>query len=215
MNGPYHLPFPCLTDCPDKSCPAASWGNFQLLLYSKCTQPSVMSYVSLVRSSKLNWLHAHSLHVHNQWESTFCIFLSNLSLIYTVIRFVSTTVILNLVIASGHLLKLNSTFKSSIYTHDGAGAKFITREDETDYSVRGRHWSAQIDDISFWPPEPLSKAKSKQIERSRWTLKHCKFCNLKVPQTFKYSFYSPLKTGRWGSAAFFCKRSMEVKFLYK
>ncbi len=44
MDGPYRLPFPYLTDCPDRSCPAASRWNFQLLLYSKCTQPSVISY---------------------------------------------------------------------------------------------------------------------------------------------------------------------------
>jgi hypothetical protein len=28
------------------SCPAASWWSLQLLLYGKCTQPSVMSYVT-------------------------------------------------------------------------------------------------------------------------------------------------------------------------
>ncbi len=43
-DGPYGLPFPCRTGCPDRSCPAASWWNFQLHLYSECTQPSVMSY---------------------------------------------------------------------------------------------------------------------------------------------------------------------------
>ncbi len=39
MEGPYR------TGCPDRSCPAASWWNFQLLLYSKCPKPSTMSYV--------------------------------------------------------------------------------------------------------------------------------------------------------------------------
>ncbi len=38
--------FPYHTGCPDRSCPAASWWNFQLLFYSKFTQPSVMSYVT-------------------------------------------------------------------------------------------------------------------------------------------------------------------------
>jgi hypothetical protein len=40
MDGPYHLPFPCRTGCPDRSC--------QLMSYSirKSTQPSVMSYVT-------------------------------------------------------------------------------------------------------------------------------------------------------------------------
>ncbi len=33
-------------DCSIRSCPAARWWNFQLLLYSKCIQPSVMSYVT-------------------------------------------------------------------------------------------------------------------------------------------------------------------------
>jgi hypothetical protein len=46
MDGPYRLPFPYSTGCPDRSCPAASWWNFQLSLYSKYTQPSVMSYVT-------------------------------------------------------------------------------------------------------------------------------------------------------------------------
>ncbi len=31
MDGPYRLPFTYRTGCPDKSCPAASWWNFQLL----------------------------------------------------------------------------------------------------------------------------------------------------------------------------------------
>ncbi len=38
------LPFPYRTRCLYRSCPIARWWNFQLLLYSKCTQPSVMSY---------------------------------------------------------------------------------------------------------------------------------------------------------------------------
>jgi hypothetical protein len=46
MDGPYRLPFPYRTGCPDRSCPTASSWNFQLLLYIKCTQPSVMSYVT-------------------------------------------------------------------------------------------------------------------------------------------------------------------------
>ena len=47
-DGPYCLLFPhhSCNGCPDRSCPAASWWNFQLLLFSKCTQPSVMSYTS-------------------------------------------------------------------------------------------------------------------------------------------------------------------------
>ncbi len=48
VDGPYHLSFPYCNGCPDRSCPAASWWNFQLLLYSKCTQPSVMSYVTQI-----------------------------------------------------------------------------------------------------------------------------------------------------------------------
>ncbi len=44
MDGPRRLPFLYRTGCPERSCPAASSWNFQLLLYSKCTQPSVMSY---------------------------------------------------------------------------------------------------------------------------------------------------------------------------
>jgi hypothetical protein len=47
MDWPYRLPFPYrYTVCPDRSCPAASRWNFQLLLYIKCTQPSVVSYVT-------------------------------------------------------------------------------------------------------------------------------------------------------------------------
>ncbi len=37
MDGPHRLPFPYRTGCPDRSCTAASWWNFQLLLYCKCT----------------------------------------------------------------------------------------------------------------------------------------------------------------------------------
>jgi hypothetical protein len=33
MDGPYRLPFPYRTGCPDMSFPAVSWWNFQLLLY--------------------------------------------------------------------------------------------------------------------------------------------------------------------------------------
>ncbi len=36
LDGPYRLPFPYCTGCPDTRCPAAIWWNFQLLLYSKC-----------------------------------------------------------------------------------------------------------------------------------------------------------------------------------
>jgi hypothetical protein len=39
MEWPYRLTFPYRTGCPDR-CPAASWWNFQLVLFSKCTQPS-------------------------------------------------------------------------------------------------------------------------------------------------------------------------------
>jgi hypothetical protein len=46
MDGPYRLPFAYRTGCPDRSYPAACWWNFQLLLYSKCTQPSVMTYIT-------------------------------------------------------------------------------------------------------------------------------------------------------------------------
>ncbi len=46
VDGPYPLPFPCRTGCPDRNCQAASWWNFQLLLYCKCTQLSVSSYVT-------------------------------------------------------------------------------------------------------------------------------------------------------------------------
>jgi hypothetical protein len=46
MDGPYRLPFPNRTGCPDRSCQVACWWNFQLLLNSKCTQPSVMRYVT-------------------------------------------------------------------------------------------------------------------------------------------------------------------------
>jgi hypothetical protein len=35
--------FPYCTGCSDRSCPATSWWNFPLLLYSKCTQPSFKS----------------------------------------------------------------------------------------------------------------------------------------------------------------------------
>ncbi len=38
---------PYRTGCPDRSCPAVRCRNFHLLLYTKCTQPSVMSYTSL------------------------------------------------------------------------------------------------------------------------------------------------------------------------
>ncbi len=35
MDGPYRLPFPYRIGCFERSCPAACWWNFQLLLYSK------------------------------------------------------------------------------------------------------------------------------------------------------------------------------------
>ncbi len=44
MDGPHRLSFSYRKGCPDRSCPAASCWNFQLMLYSKCTQPSVVSY---------------------------------------------------------------------------------------------------------------------------------------------------------------------------
>ncbi len=34
------------TSCPDRSCPAACWWNFQLMLYSKCTVHSYPSWAS-------------------------------------------------------------------------------------------------------------------------------------------------------------------------
>ncbi len=46
MDGPYSPPFPYRNGCPNRGCLAASWRNFQLLLYSKCKQPPVMSYVT-------------------------------------------------------------------------------------------------------------------------------------------------------------------------
>jgi hypothetical protein len=46
MDRSYRLPFPYRTACPDRSCPAASWWNFQLLLYSKCTHTTGISYVT-------------------------------------------------------------------------------------------------------------------------------------------------------------------------
>jgi hypothetical protein len=49
MDRPYRLPFPYRTGCSDRSCPAASCWNFQQLIYSRCTQPSVKSYVTQVR----------------------------------------------------------------------------------------------------------------------------------------------------------------------
>ncbi len=42
IDGLYSLPFPYLTGCPYRSCPAA-------VIY-KCTQPSVMSYVTQGRN---------------------------------------------------------------------------------------------------------------------------------------------------------------------
>jgi hypothetical protein len=47
VDGPYRLPFPYRTGCPDRSCPAAR-DEFPsaVTVYSKCTQPSVMSYVT-------------------------------------------------------------------------------------------------------------------------------------------------------------------------
>ncbi len=46
MYRPYHLPFLYRAGCPDQGLPVAICWNAQLLLYSKWTQPSVMSYVS-------------------------------------------------------------------------------------------------------------------------------------------------------------------------
>ncbi len=37
IDGPYRLPFPYCTGSPDKSCPAASWWNFQQLLHNQTT----------------------------------------------------------------------------------------------------------------------------------------------------------------------------------
>jgi hypothetical protein len=36
----------CRTNCPYRRCPVASWWNFQVLLYCKCTHSSVMSYIT-------------------------------------------------------------------------------------------------------------------------------------------------------------------------
>jgi hypothetical protein len=44
MDRPYRLPFLYRTGCPDRL-PSCDLRNVQLLLYGKCTQPSVMSYV--------------------------------------------------------------------------------------------------------------------------------------------------------------------------
>jgi hypothetical protein len=55
MDGQYRLPFSHRTGFPDRSCPAASWWNFQLLLCSKWTQPSVMSYGHSSRPMPLLW----------------------------------------------------------------------------------------------------------------------------------------------------------------
>ncbi len=56
------LPIVHGTRCPDRSCPAASWWNLPLLLSSKCTQLSVMSYVTQGRYGLvLQEIHAFSL----------------------------------------------------------------------------------------------------------------------------------------------------------
>jgi hypothetical protein len=45
MDGPYCLLLLYRTGCPNMSCPTASWWN-GISIYSKSTQPSVMSYVT-------------------------------------------------------------------------------------------------------------------------------------------------------------------------
>jgi hypothetical protein len=55
MGWLYSLPFPYCTGSHSRSCPAASWWNFQLLLYCKCTQLSVMSYVMQGRHDLVFW----------------------------------------------------------------------------------------------------------------------------------------------------------------
>jgi hypothetical protein len=60
MDRPYLLPFPYHSGSPDRSCPAVSWWNFNLLLYSKCTLTSIMSYVTQGRHD-LSHAHAFSL----------------------------------------------------------------------------------------------------------------------------------------------------------
>jgi hypothetical protein len=45
-KGVHALLYPYRTGRSDRSCPAASCWNFELLLYSKCTPLSVMSYVT-------------------------------------------------------------------------------------------------------------------------------------------------------------------------
>jgi hypothetical protein len=51
MDGPYCLPFCSVLVALTG---AASWWNFQLLLHSKCTQPSVISY-STSRKEVMAW----------------------------------------------------------------------------------------------------------------------------------------------------------------
>ncbi len=53
MEGPYRLPFEYITGCLDISCPAASLLNFQLVLFTKCTQPSVMGYVTQGKNGRV------------------------------------------------------------------------------------------------------------------------------------------------------------------
>ncbi len=54
MDDPYNsLPFPYHTGCPCRCCPSASWRNLQLLFYSKCTHPSVMSHVTRERHGQV------------------------------------------------------------------------------------------------------------------------------------------------------------------
>jgi hypothetical protein len=63
VDGTLRLPLPYRTGCPERSCLAACWWNFQLLLYSKWTQPSVMSYSYITQER-----HALVLYL---WKSKF------------------------------------------------------------------------------------------------------------------------------------------------
>ncbi len=54
MDGPYRLPFPYCTGWPDRSCPAASWWTFQLLLYNKYTLQNHPSWAK-PRKEGIDW----------------------------------------------------------------------------------------------------------------------------------------------------------------
>ncbi len=56
MAGPYRLSIVYCTGCPDRNCPAASWWNFQLLLYS------TMRYVTQGRQEGMFWYSSRPMH---------------------------------------------------------------------------------------------------------------------------------------------------------